>query len=205
MEDKIVIIKRKKYLVLGDGFSCAPFKKVRTLLRRKKKYSLVIFNDYKNDKKEDLFEKELDNYKSLANSAVRYLKIYVVDKNNCRYVREYIEGETIFDALREEPLKEDVYKDLFMNEMFARASNLRLNYFPTNFVIKDKQVVYMSYECSRYDSKHTFELNELRYYVYSSEFISYLKKHGYPIDNSRIKPNNEINKETVLLVLKYRR
>ena len=85
-------------------------------------------------------EAERHDYQRLSDADIRIPKMLDIDIENERIVKEYIDGETVFDMVKNgesvEPYIEQV------REMAARAekSGLNIDYFPTNFVGRDGRI-----------------------------------------------------------------
>ena len=63
--------------------------------------------------------------------------------------------------------------------MAARAKTFGLNidYFPTNFVVREELIWYVDYECNEYMDKWSFENWGIRYWSRTPEFETYLREH----------------------------
>jgi hypothetical protein len=60
-----------------------------------------------------------------------------IDENSERIVKEYIEGPTIFDMVRDEISVEPYITQVREMADAAKKAGLNIDYFPTNFVVKD--------------------------------------------------------------------
>ena len=123
-------------------------------------------------------EAENHDYKRLLKAGIRIPEMLEIDIENERILKEYIEGDTIFDLV-----KNDVSVEPFMEqirEMADKAKNAGLNidYFPTNFVVQKGLIYYIDYECNEYMEEWNFENWGVRYWSKTSEFIEYLNKNN---------------------------
>ena len=100
-----------------------------------------------------------------------------VDEEAEIVVKEYIAGKTVFDLVRDGG-SADPYLDQ-VREMAAQAKteSLNIDYFPTNFVIRDGLIWYVDYECNNYMDEWSFENWGIRYWSRTPEFMEYLKAH----------------------------
>ena len=57
----------------------------------------------------------------------------------------------------------------------AKAAGLNIDYFPTNFVIRDGLLWYVDYECNAYMDEWNFENWGIRYWSKTPEFEAYLE------------------------------
>ena len=99
-----------------------------------------------------------------------------IDIENERILKEYIDGDIIFDMVRD-----DVSVEPFMDqirEMAVKAKNAGLNidYFPTNFVVQNGLLYYIDYECNDYMDQWNFDNWGVKYWSKTPEFIEYLNR-----------------------------
>ena len=121
-------------------------------------------------------EAENHDYKRLIKAGIRVPHMLEIDVKNERILKEYIDGDTIFDMV-----KNDVSVEPYMEqirEMSDKAKNAGLNidYFPTNFVVQNGLMYYIDYECNEYMEEWNFENWGVKYWSKTSEFIEYLNK-----------------------------
>lgn len=122
-------------------------------------------------------EAEKNDYERLLNAGIRIPKMLDIDVENERIVKEYIEGETIFDMV-----KNDVPTEIYLEQVRAmaeqaRAAGLNIDYFPTNFVVQDGMIYYIDYECNNYMDEWNFENWGIKYWSKTPEFLEYLQQH----------------------------
>lgn len=123
-------------------------------------------------------EAENNDYKRLLGAGIRIPEMLAIDVENERILKEYIEGDTIFDMV-----KNDVSVEPFMEqirEMATKAKKARLNidYFPTNFVVQNGLMYYIDYECNEYMDEWNFENWGVKYWSKTPEFIEYVNTHN---------------------------
>ena len=123
-------------------------------------------------------EAENNDYGRLRAAGIRIPEMLAIDFESERIVKQYIDGPTIFDLVRDgisvEPYLEQV------REMASQAKEVGLNidYFPTNFVIQDGQIWYVDYECNTYMDEWNFENWGIKYWSRTAEFEEYLNRQG---------------------------
>lgn len=123
-------------------------------------------------------ESELRDYERLKKIGIRMPEMFEADLQNERILKEYIEGDTIFDyVLRNEVKKEFVEQ---MQEMCVclYAANTNIDYFPTNFVVQEGKLYYIDYECNEYMEEWNFENWGITYWSQTTEFLEYVRKHS---------------------------
>ncbi len=122
-------------------------------------------------------ESEVSDYKKLAKTGIRMPRMLEVDSQNERILKEYIEGSTIFELV-----KTDKMKDIYIEQVKEMASKLycvglNIDYFPTNFVVKDDLIYYIDFECNDYMEKWNFENWGINYWYKSTDFIKHMNNH----------------------------
>ena len=123
-------------------------------------------------------EAEKHDYIRLKEAGIRIPRMIAVEESTERIVKEYIDGPTIFDLVRD-GLPADPYRPQ-VREMArqAGAAGLNIDYFPTNFVIQTGLIWYVDYECNPYMDEWSFENWGIRYWSKTPEFEEYLRSHG---------------------------
>ncbi len=126
----------------------------------------------------DKIEAERRDYGRLLDAGIRIPRMIALDAGAERVLKEYIEGPTVFDLVREGGDAEPYLPQV--REMAARAAaaGLNIDYFPTNFVIRDGLLWYVDYECNAYMEEWSFENWGIRYWSRTPEFEAYLRRHG---------------------------
>ena len=122
-------------------------------------------------------EAEKNDYEKLSQLRIRLPKMLDIDIENERIIKEYIDGPTIYDLVKEDGMKEE-YTDQ-MREMAAvvYAAGLNIDYFPTNFVVQNGMIYYIDYECNGYMDEWNFENWGIKYWSKTPEFVEYMNKH----------------------------
>lgn len=121
-------------------------------------------------------ESEMNDYKCLREIGIPMPEMLAVDIENERILKEYIEGDTIFDyVLRNEMIQDYVDQVKAMCERLYPA-NTNIDYFPTNFVVQDGILYYIDYECNNYMEEWNFENWGIKYWSQTEEFLAYIEK-----------------------------
>lgn len=126
----------------------------------------------------DKIQSEINDYKKLSEIGIRIPKMLDVDVENERILKEYVNGDTIFDLVKRgedvsryvEQLK-DMCKILY-------AANTNIDYFPTNFVVQDDLIYYIDFECNTYMQEWNFENWGIKYWSQTPEFLQYVDEHS---------------------------
>ena len=124
----------------------------------------------------DKLAAELFDCDRLLAAGIPVPKLLAVDRDAERLVKEYIDGPTVFELVRDgagvSPYVEQV------REMAARAkaAGLNIDYFPTNFVVRNGRLWYIDYECNEYMDRWSFENWGIKYWSRTPEFENYLQE-----------------------------
>ena len=123
----------------------------------------------------DKLEAERRDYARLLDAGIRIPELYVIDRKTERIVKDYIEGETVFEIVRDGHSTEPYLADVRDMAAKAMAAGLNIDYFPTNFVVRDGLLWYVDYECNAYADEWNFENWGIRYWSKTPEFEAYLE------------------------------
>ena len=82
-------------------------------------------------------EAELRDYKRLQTIGIRMPLLFDADMEQERIIKEYIEGDTIYDLVCQDKMEAAYLEQV--KDMCARlyAAHTNIDYFPTNFVVKN--------------------------------------------------------------------
>lgn len=123
-------------------------------------------------------EAELRDYERLRKIGIKMPAMLEADTENERILKEYIEGDTIYELVLREKMK-PAYVDQ-VREMCALlyAAHTNIDYFPTNFVVQEEELYYVDYECNDYMEEWNFENWGVKYWSKTPEFLQYVQEHG---------------------------
>ena len=121
-------------------------------------------------------ESELKDYEKLKNLNINIPLLIDVDYKNERILKEYIEGDTIDIYVKNDCMKESYFQQIRKLCSILYKNNLNIDYFPTNFVIKNNILYYIDYECNVYMDEWNFENWGIKYWSKTNEFISHFIK-----------------------------
>ncbi len=109
-------------------------------------------------------ESELRDYERLLKIGIRMPKMLDVDVPNERILKEFIDGDTIFDLVNRGEMK-TTYIDQ-VKEMCALlySANTNIDYYPTNFIPQGDVLYYIDYECNDYMDEWNFENWGIKYW-----------------------------------------
>ena len=121
-------------------------------------------------------ESEQNDYQRLLSAGIRIPKMIDIDIEHERIVKEFIDGETIFDMVKNDVSVEPYMQQIRAMAEQAKSAGLNIDYFPTNFVVQDGLIYYIDYECNNYMDEWNFENWGIKYWSKTSEFIEYLNQ-----------------------------
>lgn len=122
-------------------------------------------------------ESEIKDYGRLKSVGIRMPEMIEVDIRGERILKEYIEGETIFDLVRSDGMKPEYVEQIREMCRVLYAAHLNIDYFPTNFIVQNEELYYIDYECNDYMDEWNFENWGIMYWSKTDEFMQYVKTH----------------------------
>ena len=122
-------------------------------------------------------EAELRDYHRLLDAGIRIPKMFSIDMQNERVLKEYIPGPTIYDLVLADAVKPQYFDQVRHMAWLAQQAGLNIDYFPTNFVVCDDTLYYVDYECNLYDARWNFENWGNDYWWKSQAFTDYVNQH----------------------------
>lgn len=126
----------------------------------------------------DKIEAERNDYKRLRAIGIRMPALLDVDVENERILKEYIDGDTIYDLVLGDQMKPSYVEQLRAMCEVLYAAHTNIDYFPTNFVVQEDLLYYIDFECNDYMEEWNFENWGIKYWSKTPEFLQYVKEHG---------------------------
>ena len=110
-------------------------------------------------------ESEIRDYHRLKEVGIKMPEMIDVDVENERILKEFIDGDTIFDIVARGEMKQ-TYIDQ-VKEMCALLypQDLNIDYYPTNFILQNDILYYIDYECNGYMDEWNFENWGMQYWI----------------------------------------
>ena len=105
----------------------------------------------------DKVASEIRDYKRLCDIGIPMPKMLDVDMEAERILKEYIQGDTIDCLVMEERMKDDYYHQIRAMCQKLYAAHTNIDYYPTNFVVRDGLLYYIDFECNGYMDQWNFE------------------------------------------------
>ena len=120
---------------------------------------------------------EINDYQRLKRIGIPMPTLIDVDVQQERIVKEYIDGQTVFDMVLNDNLPSYCIEQVKQMCHLLYPSNTNIDYFPTNFVLQDGVLYYIDYECNDYMPEWNFENWGIKYWSKTSDFLAYVKQH----------------------------
>lgn len=116
-------------------------------------------------------EAEINDYKRLAKIGIKMPLMYDVDIENERILKEYIEGDTIYDYVLQDKMKPAYLEQVRQMCTLLYQANTNIDYFPTNFIVQNEELYYIDFECNDYMEEWNFENWGIKYWSKTPEFL----------------------------------
>lgn len=126
----------------------------------------------------DKIQSEINDYKRLSGIGIRMPQMIAVDTANERIIKEYIEGETIYELVVKDEMNPDYIRQVKEMCKLLYPANTNIDYFPTNFVVNEGVVLYIDYECNDYMQQWDFENWGIKYWSKTPEIVKYWQEHS---------------------------
>lgn len=110
-------------------------------------------------------ESEIRDYNTLLNVGIRMPKLFCVDVENERILKEYIDGKTVMALAGVGELNENYINQVKEMCSLLYPAGLNIDYYPTNFVPNNGLLYYIDYECNIYSDEWNFENWGIKYWI----------------------------------------
>ena len=121
---------------------------------------------------------EIRDYRKLKEIGIKMPSMLETDVKNERILKEFIDGDTIYQLVLEDKMKTDYIGQLHRMCELLYAANTNIDYFPTNFVVHNEEIYYVDFECNDYMEEWNFENWGVKYWSKTPEFLQYVKEHS---------------------------
>lgn len=123
-------------------------------------------------------EAEIHDYERLKRIGIRMPELIDVDRKQERILKEYIEGDTIYQLVLQDEMVPDYVEQVRQMCGLLYAADTNIDYFPTNFVVQNGELFYIDYECNDYMGEWNFENWGVQYWSKTPAFLQYVKEHS---------------------------
>ena len=122
-------------------------------------------------------EAEARDYDRLRAAGIRIPAMLTLDREAERIVKEYIEGPTVMELVTAGTDVSAWLPQVREMAALARAAGLNIDYFPTNFVVRENLLWYVDYECNGYMDQWSFENWGVKYWSRTPELEAWLRQN----------------------------
>jgi len=122
-------------------------------------------------------EAEINDYNILKQTGIRLPRMLDVDIANERIVKEYIDGPTVYELVKDDAMDDSYIVQVREMAQMVYSAGLNIDYFPTNFVVAGDAIFYIDYECNLYMDEWNFENWGIKYWSKTKEFLEYMQNH----------------------------
>lgn len=123
-------------------------------------------------------EAECSDYRRLREIGIRIPAMLDVDGANERILKEYIEGDTIYDLILQDRMDPSYLSQVRTMCELLYAAHTNIDYFPTNFVVRRGELYYIDFECNEYMDQWNFENWGVQYWSKTPQFLQYAEEHA---------------------------
>lgn len=123
-------------------------------------------------------EAEINDYNRLKEIGIKIPVMIDVDIKNERILKEYIEGDTIYELVLQDKMIPAYFDQLQNMCALLYTAHTNIDYFPTNFVVQNGEIYYIDFECNEYMDEWNFENWGIKYWSKTPEFLKYAKEHS---------------------------
>ncbi|MFA5597961.1 MAG: hypothetical protein WDA26_10400 [Pusillimonas sp.] len=118
---------------------------------------------------------EIDAYKILEKQNINIPKLIESNTEQGYLIKEYIDGLTVSEAISAGVEIDSYIKEVLIWEKSLQANNINIDYFPSNFVIKNNSIYYVDYELNPYSEEWNFTNWGIYYWLNGDGFKNFLQ------------------------------
>lgn len=111
---------------------------------------------------------EVDAWKRLTDAGIHMPELLEWNDDQQYLVKEYIPGKTAAELAAQGLLQDQHFMLAWKFNRTLASAGLHVDYFPTNFIVTDTEILYIDYECHPYNSEWDFENWGIYYWLNSA-------------------------------------
>ena len=127
----------------------------------------------------DKLESELRDYERLQQVGIPMPRLLDVDRQQERLLKEYIHGPTIDQLVLQDQMKPGYIAQVEAMCDLLYPQGLNIDYFPTNFVVREEKLYYIDYECNPYMQQWDFAHWGKHYWSKTPTFMEHAANQGW--------------------------
>ena len=125
----------------------------------------------------DKLGSELRDFERLKAVGIPMPELLDVDREQELILKEYIEGQSIYELVKQDTMIPDYYEQVRSMCRMLYPAGLNIDYFPTNFIVREGKLFYIDYECNEYMERWDFDHWGNDYWWKSPVFLAYERDH----------------------------
>jgi hypothetical protein len=106
--------------------------------------------------KEHRFKTEIESYERLRETKIKIPELLEANTEHHYLITEYIEGDLISDLVSCGAMTTEIFMKAFEFSEDLKAHDINLDYFPSNFVVRNGEIYYIDYEVNAYIDEWDF-------------------------------------------------
>lgn len=110
-------------------------------------------------------------YNCLRQIGINVPKLVCADAQAGILMKKYIGGEVASNLILTGALKPENLEQAAAMSKAAEKAGVCLDYFPTNYVVCEKQIYYLRYYCTAYDEKDNFDHRGCKYWMRAGDLM----------------------------------
>ena len=179
MQEKTIAVNDKSFLIISllgkgkGGYSYLVSDATKRYVLKQIHHEPCAYYQFGNK-----IEAEINDYNKLNKIGIRIPTMLDVDIKNERILKEYIEGDTIYDLVVSDKMQSDFLEQAHEMCHLLYEANTNIDYFPTNFIVQNEKLFYIDFECNEYMDEWNFENWGIKYWSKTPEFLQYHKEHS---------------------------
>ena len=122
-------------------------------------------------------EAELNDYHRLVSIGIRMPKLIDVDISKEILIKEYIDGKTIFEMVKDNEDVSIYFDQVQLMAKLAKSNGLNIDYYPTNFVVNNGLLYYIDYECNVFMEEWSLDSWGIKYWSKTPEFLKHIDRN----------------------------
>ncbi len=126
----------------------------------------------------DKLGSEIHAYYTLRNIGINMPLLIEYNWSEKYLVKEYVEGQIASCFIAQDVVTLNTFSQLFELARKARLNGLNLDYFPSNFIIAKKGLIYIDYELNQYSSEWNLSNWGIYYWLNSEGMKEYLRNNN---------------------------
>ena len=125
----------------------------------------------------DKLQAEINDHRRLREIGIKMPDLLEVDLKNERILKEFIDGPTIYELILRDADVAPYLAQLHEMCVLLYPAHTNIDYFPTNFAVRDGILFYIDFESNDYMDEWNFENWGIKYWSKTEEFLQYVMEH----------------------------